>query len=83
MTIQALKQAIINEVAAIDQDLWRRVNNYFQRLQECIDINRGHIPNILTKIILKVRMAYLAVINFFRIAKEFVLHVKVEHLKLQ
>lgn len=46
MTIQAHKQAIINEVTAIDQGLWRRVNNYFQkRFQECIDdINRGRLP---------------------------------------
>jgi len=40
MTIQELKQTIVDEVAAIDEDLRRRVYGNFQtRLQQCIDIN--------------------------------------------
>ena len=47
MTIQELKQAIVNEVAAID-DLRRRVYGNFQtRLQQCIDVNRGHLPDVI------------------------------------
>ena len=40
MTIQELKQAIVDEVAAIDEDLRRRVYGNLQtRLQQCIDVN--------------------------------------------
>ena len=47
MTIQELKQAVVDEVAAIDEDLRRRVYGNFQtRLQQCIDINRGHLPDV-------------------------------------
>ena len=46
MTIQELKQAIVDEVTAID-DLRRRVYGYFQtRLQQCIDVNGGHLPDV-------------------------------------
>jgi len=39
MTIQELKQAIVDEVAAIVEDLQRRVNGNFQtRLQQCINL---------------------------------------------
>ena len=42
MTIQELKQ-----VATIDEDLRRRVYGNFQtRLQQCIDINGGHLPDV-------------------------------------
>ena len=45
MTIQELKQAIVDEVAAID-DLRRRVYGNFQtRLQQCIDVKGGHLPD--------------------------------------
>jgi len=47
MTIQELKQAIVDEVAAIDEDLWRRMYGNFQTcLQQCIDVNRGHLPDV-------------------------------------
>ena len=47
MTIQELKQAIVEEVAAID-DLRRRVYGNFQtRLQQCIDVNGGHLPDVI------------------------------------
>ena len=47
MTIQELKQAILDEVAAID-DLRRRVYCNFQtRLQQCIDVNGGHLPDVI------------------------------------
>jgi len=47
MNIQELKQAIVDEVAAIDEDLQRRVYGNFQtRLQQCIDINRCHLPDV-------------------------------------
>ena len=50
MTIQELKQAIVDEVAAIDEDLRRRVYGNFQtRLQKCIDVNGGHLPVIFRK----------------------------------
>ena len=40
MTIRELKQAIVDEVAAIDEDLRRRVYGNFQtRLQQCIDVS--------------------------------------------
>jgi hypothetical protein len=42
MTIQELKQAIVDQVAATDEDLRRRLYGDFQtRLQQCIDVNRG------------------------------------------
>jgi len=48
VTIQELKQAIVDEVAAIDEDLRRRVYGNFQtRLQQCIDVNRGHLPDVI------------------------------------
>ena len=47
MTIQELKQATVDEVAAIDEDQWRRVYGNFQtRLQQCIDVNGGHLPYV-------------------------------------
>jgi len=47
MAFQELKQAIVDEVAAIDVDLRRRVYGNFQtRLQQCIDVNGGHLPDI-------------------------------------
>ena len=47
MTIQELKQTIVDEVAAID-DLRRRVYGNFQtRLQQCIDVNGGLLPDII------------------------------------
>lgn len=39
MTMQELKQDIVDEVAAIDEGLRRRVYNFQKRLQECIDVN--------------------------------------------
>ena len=48
MTIQELKQAIVDEVAAIDEDLRRRVYGNFQtRLQQCIDVNGGHLHDVI------------------------------------
>ena len=48
MAIQELKQAIVDEVAAIDKDLQRRVRGNFQtRLQQCVDINGGHLPDVI------------------------------------
>ena len=48
MTIQELKQAIVDEVAAIDEDLRRRVYGNLQtRLQQCIDGNGGHLPDVM------------------------------------
>jgi len=48
MTIQVLKQAIVDEVAAIDEDLRRRVYSNFQtHLQQCIDVNGGHLPDVI------------------------------------
>jgi len=47
MTIQEFKQAIVDEIAAIDEDLRRRVYGNFQtRLQQCIDVNGGHLPDV-------------------------------------
>jgi len=47
MTIQELKLAIVDEVAAIDADLRRRVYCNFQtRLQQCIDVNGGHLSDV-------------------------------------
>ena len=47
MTIQELKQATVDEVAAIYEDLRRRVYGNFQTgLQQCIDVNGGHLPDV-------------------------------------
>ena len=47
MTIQELKQAIVDEVASIDEDLRRRVYGNFQtRLQQYNDVNGGHLPDV-------------------------------------
>jgi len=47
MTIQEIKQAIVDEVAAIDEDLRRRVYGNLQtRLQQCIDVNGGHLSDV-------------------------------------
>jgi len=47
MTIQELKQAVVDEVVAIDEDLRRRVYGNFQtRWQQCIDVNRDHLPDV-------------------------------------
>ena len=47
MTIQELKQAIVDEVAAIDEHLLRRVYSNFQtHLQQCVDVNGGHLPRV-------------------------------------
>ena len=48
MTIQELKQAIVDEGAAIYEDLRRRVYGNFQtRLQQCIDVNGGYLPDVI------------------------------------
>ena len=48
MTIQELKQATVDEAAAIDEDLRRRVYGNFQtRLQQCIDVNGGRMPDVI------------------------------------
>jgi len=48
MTIQELKQATVDKVAAIDEDLWRRVYGNFQiRLQQRTDVNGGHLPDVI------------------------------------
>ena len=50
MTIQELKQAIVDEVAAIDEDPRRRVYDNFQTgLQQCIDVNRGYLPDVICR----------------------------------
>ena len=47
MTIQELKQAIVDDVAAIFEDLRRRVYvNFRTRLQQCNDVNGGHLPDV-------------------------------------
>ena len=47
MTIRELKQANVDEVAAIDEYLRRRVYGNFQtRLQQCIDVNGGHLADV-------------------------------------
>jgi len=47
MTIQELKQAIVHEVTAIDEDLRRRMYGNFQtRLQRYIDVIGGHLPDV-------------------------------------
>ena len=48
MTIQELKQAIVEEAAAIDEDLRRRAYGNFQTsLQQCTDVNGGHLPDVI------------------------------------
>ena len=48
MTIQELKQAIVDEVAAVDEDLRRCGYGKFQtRLLQCIDVNGGHLPDVI------------------------------------
>ena len=47
VTIQELKQAIVDEVTSIVEDLRRRVYGNFQtRLQQCIDENGSHLPDV-------------------------------------
>ena len=47
MTIQELKQATVDGIAAIDEDLRRCVYGNFQkRLQQCNDVNGGHLPDV-------------------------------------
>jgi len=47
VTTQELKQAIVDEVAAVDEDLRRRVfGNFPTRLQQCIDINVGNLSDV-------------------------------------
>jgi len=47
MTIQELKQATVDEVAAIDEDLRKRVyGNFQERLQQCIGVKEGHLPDV-------------------------------------
>jgi len=47
MTIQEIKQTIVDEVTAIDEDLRRRVYGNFQtRLKQCIYVNGGHLPDV-------------------------------------
>jgi len=47
MTNQELKQAIVDEIAAIDEGLLRRVYSNFQtHLQQCVDVNGGHLPGV-------------------------------------
>jgi len=47
MTIQELKQATVDEVTAIVKDLRRRVYGNFQTgLQQCIDVNGAHLPDV-------------------------------------
>ena len=48
VTIQEFKQAIVDEVAAIDEDLRSRVYGKFQtRLQQCTDVNGDHRPDVI------------------------------------
>ena len=48
MAIQVLKQATVEGVAAVDEDLRRRVYCNFQtRLQQCINVNGGHLPDVI------------------------------------
>jgi len=50
--VKELKQAIVDEVGAIVEDLRRRVYGNFQtRLQQCTDVNGGRLPDV-QKIIL-------------------------------
>jgi len=48
MTIQELKQATVNKVVAIDEDLQRCAYGNFQTgLQQCIDVNGGHLTDVI------------------------------------
>ena len=48
MTVQELKEAIVDEVAAIDEDQQGHVYSNFQtRLKQCIDVNGGHLPDVI------------------------------------
>jgi len=48
MTIPELKQAIVDEVVAINVDLRRRVYGDFQtRLQQCVDVNGSHLLDVI------------------------------------
>ena len=47
MTIQELKQAIVDEVAAIDDLRMRVYGNFQTRLQQCTDVNGGHLPDVI------------------------------------
>lgn len=50
MSIQELKQAINDEVAAIDEDLRRPVyDNFKKRLQQCIDVKESHLSDVVFK----------------------------------
>lgn len=50
MTVQELKQYIVDKVAAVDEGLRRRVyDNFENRLQECINVNRDHLPDVVLK----------------------------------
>jgi len=50
MTIQDLKQAIVDEVAAINEDLRRCMYGNFQtRLQQCTDVNGDHLPDVILR----------------------------------
>ena len=47
MSIQELKQAIVDGVAAIYEDLRMRVYGNLQTsLQQCIGVNGGHLPDV-------------------------------------
>jgi len=47
MTIKELKQAIVDKVSVIVEDLQRCVYSNFQtRLQQCIDVNGDHLPDV-------------------------------------
>ena len=47
VTIQELILAIVDEVAAIDEHPRRRVYGNFQtRMQQCIEVNGGHLPDV-------------------------------------
>lgn len=48
VNIQEIKEALFNQVAAIDEDPRRRVyDNIQRRLQECIHVNESHLPNVV------------------------------------
>ena len=48
MTFREPKKAIVDEVAAVDEDLQTRVYGNFQtRLQQRIDVNGGHLPDVI------------------------------------
>lgn len=48
--LQELKEAITAQIRAIDIDLCARVmRNFEERLQQCIDENGRHLPDIIFK----------------------------------